>query len=624
VHRTLPVGAEVQPSGVHFRVWAPGRQRVDVHIDTDSPIPLRSEGNGYFEGLIGGAMPGDRYRISADDSPPTADPASRFQPEGPHGPSVVIAPDRYRWTDEAWTGIRRSELVVYEIHIGTFTEAGTWQAAARELAPLAELGVTCVEVMPVADFAGEFGWGYDGVNLYAPTRLYGAPDDFRDFVDTAHHLGIGVILDVVYNHFGPDGNYLARFTPAYFGGEANEWGQGINFDDTDAAGVREFVTCNAAYWIREFHLDGLRLDATQAIRDRSTPHVMADITAAVRQAAGGRSTWIVGENEPQDSRLTCGVDEGGCGLDALWNDDFHHTAMVAATGRREAYYTDYAGSPQEFISAAKYGFLYQGQWYSWQEQTRGTPALRHPADAFVAFLQNHDQIANSSQGLRLHDVTSPGKLRALTALLLLGPWVPMLFQGQDFGAREPFMYFADHSGPLADAIRSGRQDFLAQFPSVADAVRSGAVSDPCDRATFDRCKLRRNDSVEQSPIRALHASLLQVRTADAAFRLHDRHDVDGAVLGPQAFVLRFFERSAKQFENDRLLLVNLGGQLDMPIAPEPLLAAPRGYRWSTVWSSDDAAFGGPGVSPVVRLGPWSLPPECAVVLAPHAEPWRAL
>jgi maltooligosyltrehalose trehalohydrolase len=596
---------------------------VEVHIEAVEPLALRPEGNGYFEGLVEEVVAGDRYRISVDGSAPVADPASRYQPDGPHGPSAVIAPDRYRWTDDTWPGLRRSELVAYEIHIGTFTAEGTWQAAARELAPLAELGVTCIEVMPVADFAGDFGWGYDGVNLFAPTRLYGAPDDFRDFVDTAHHLGIGVVLDVVYNHFGPDGCYLTTFTPRYFSPEVNEWGQSVNFDGPGCAGVREFVVCNAAYWIREFHLDGLRLDATQAIHDRSTPHIITELTTAVRQAAVGRSTWIVGENEPQDATLTCSVDEGGNGLDALWNDDFHHSAMVAATGRREAYYTDYAGSPQEFISAAKYGFLYQGQWYSWQEQNRGRPALRHPADAFVSFLQNHDQIANSSHGLRLHDLTSPGKLRALTALLLLGPWIPMLFQGQEFGAPVPFLYFADHCGGLADMVRTGRREFLTQFPSVADAVRSGATSDPCDRATFERCKLRRDDVPEPSAIRALHASLLQLRTSEAAFRLHDRHDVDGAVLGPQAFVLRFFERSAQRFENDRLLLINLGGQLDMPIVPEPLLAAPVECRWSTVWSSDDSAFGGPGVFPVVRLAGWALPPECAIVLAPQAGAWRA-
>ncbi|MEO8480909.1 MAG: malto-oligosyltrehalose trehalohydrolase [Acidobacteriota bacterium] len=622
MHRACPVGAEIQPAGVHFRVWAPNHLRVEIQIETDPPIALRSEGNGYFEGLIQGSVAGDRYRITVDDSSPLPDPASRFQPDGPHGPSAVVAPGTYRWTDDGWPGIRRSELVVYEIHIGTFTADGTWQAAARELAALAELGVTCVEIMPVADFAGDFGWGYDGVNLFAPTRLYGAPDDFRDFVDTAHHLGIGVILDVVYNHFGPDGCYLAPFTRAYFGDDGNEWGQGINFDGPLSAGVREFFVSNAAYWIREFHLDGLRIDATQAIHDRSTPHILAEVTAAVRQAADGRATWVVGESEPQDSELTSSIDTGGQGLDALWNDDLHHAAMVAATGRREAYYTDYAGSPQEFISAAKYGFLYQGQWYSWQDKGRGTPALRHPADAFVAFLQNHDQIANSSHGFRLHDVTSAGKLRALTALLLLGPWVPMLFQGQEFAAPVPFLYFADHGGGLADLIRAGRRDFLGQFPSVADAVRSGIMSDPCDRDTFERCKLRRDETPERSAIRALHASLLQLRTSEAAFRMHDRHDIDGAVLGPQAFVLRFFERSAERFENDRLLLVNLGGQLDMNIVPEPLLAAPAGHRWSTIWSSDDPAFGGPGVFPVVRLGGWCLPPEGAVVLAPQAGAWR--
>jgi maltooligosyltrehalose trehalohydrolase len=597
-----------------------------VIVDGRAPAALRAEGNGYFEGLIADAAAGDRYRFSLDGQPPLADPASRLQPEGPHGPSVVVDPSRFAWTDEAWSGIRRSALVVYEMHIGTFTRDGTWAAATRELPALAELGVTCLEILPVADFAGTFGWGYDGVCLYAPTRLYGAPDDFRAFVDAAHRLRLAVILDVVYNHFGPDGCGLTSFSPHYLGTAPTEWGVTINFDGAHADGVREFFIGNAAYWIGEFHLDGLRLDATQTIRDSREPHILAEIAAAAaKQAAGPRATWLVAENEPQHVRLVQTVDEGGFGLDALWNDDFHHSAMVAATGRREAYYRDYCGTPQELISAAKYGFLYQGQWYAWQDQPRGTPTFGLPADAFVAFLQNHDQVANSSDGRRLHQMTSPGKLRTLTALLLLGPWIPMLFQGQEFGADAPFLYFADHGGSLGDGVRRGRRDFLSQFPSTADAARAGALADPCDRRTFEICKLDRGDGVDRSTMRNLHASLLQLRTSEAAFRLHDRRDVDGAVLGPHALVLRFFARNAgggPAHDEDRLLIVNLGPQLDMPVVPEPLLAPPAERRWAMMWSSDDPMYGGPGISAALRPGAWSLPPECAIVLAPRRPAWR--
>jgi maltooligosyltrehalose trehalohydrolase len=551
-----------------------------VIVDGRAPAALTAEGNGYFEGLIADVGAGDRYRFSLDGQPPLADPASRFQPEGPHGPSVVVDPSRFVWTDDAWSGIRRSALVVYEMHIGTFTREGTWAAARRELPALAELGVTCLEILPVADFAGTFGWGYDGVCLYAPTRLYGTPDDFRAFVDAAHALRLAVILDVVYNHFGPDGCGLTSFSPHYLGAEPTEWGLTINFDGAQAGGVRELFINNAAYWISEFHLDGLRLDATQSIRDSGEPHILAEISAAVKQA----------------------------------------------TGRREAYYRDYCGTPQELISTAKYGFLYQGQWYAWQDQPRGTPTFGLPADAFVAFLQNHDQVANSSDGHRLHQLTSPGKLRALTALLLLGPWIPMLFQGQEFGANAPFLYFADHGGPLGDGVRRGRRDFLSQFPSAADAARAGTLADPCDRRTFDICKLDRSDGADRSPMRNLHASLLQLRTSEAAFRLHDRHDIDGAVLGPHAFVLRFFARDVgggPAHDDDRLLIVNLGPQLDMAVVPEPLLAPPAEMRWATIWSSDDPAYGGPGISAALRPGAWSLPPECALVLAPRRPAWRA-
>ncbi len=304
------------------------------------------------------------------------DPASRFQPEGPHGPSEIIDPDTFRWTDQGWRGRPREELVIYEMHVGSFTPEGSWEAAARELPELAALGITCIELMPVADFPGRFGWGYDGVDLFAPTRLYGRPDEFRRFVDRAHAHGIAVILDVVYNHFGPDGNYLRCFSQSYFSDRyKNEWGDPINFDGPDSGPVREFFLANAGYWIDEYHLDGLRLDATQQIFDASDDHIMAAIVRQVREAASGRTTFIVGENEPQHARLVRPPERGGYGLDALCNDDFHHSAMVALTGRREAYYTDYRGAPGEFVAAAKYGFLYQGQRYVWQRQRRGRLAL---------------------------------------------------------------------------------------------------------------------------------------------------------------------------------------------------------------------------------------------------------
>ena len=331
--------------GVHFRVWAPLRTSVEVVIGPQSSTALQGEGGGYFSGFVSGAGPGTRYRFRLDGGESFPDPVSRFQPEGPHGPSEVVDPSSFPWSDKDWPGLELEGQVISEIHIGTFTPEGTWDAARRELPELAEAGITVVEVMPVADFPGRFNWGYDGVGLFAPVAVYGRPDDFRRFVDTAHSSGIGVILDVVYNHLGPDGNYLTQYSAEYFTDRyENEWGRAFNFDGPCSGPVREFVAANAAYWAEEYHLDGLRLDATQQIFDASPVNIMAVLTDRVREAAGGRKVIVVAENEPQHTVLVRPRDRGGYGLDALWNDDFHHAARVAVTGSSEAYYSDYQGT----------------------------------------------------------------------------------------------------------------------------------------------------------------------------------------------------------------------------------------------------------------------------------------
>src|SRR5207248_9134421 len=313
---------------------------------------------------------------------------------------------------------------------------------------------------------------------------------FRAFVDRAHALGLAVILDVVYNHLGPDGNYLKQFSESYFTDRyKNEWGEAVNFDGPDSGPVREFVLANARYWTEEFRLDGLRLDATQQMFDASPDHIIAAIVREVRDAASGRSTILIGENEPQEARLVRPQGRGGYGLDALWNDDFHHSAMVALTGRREAYYSDYRGRPGEFVAAAKYGFLYQGQRYVWQKKPRGTPALDLPAESLVVFLQNHDQVANSIAGERLQALTSPGRWRAMTAYLLLMPGIPMLFQGQEFAASSPFFFFADHRPGLDRAVRRGRREFLGQFPSMAAPEIGEHLADPSGDESFRRSRL---------------------------------------------------------------------------------------------------------------------------------------
>jgi len=620
--RRLPIGAELSPGdGVHFRVWAPRASHVEVVLEGPNEGPraavLVPDGCGYFAGHVAEAGAGTRYRFRLDGGADLyPDPASRFQPDGPHGCSQVVDPRTFRWTDEGWHGVRLDGQVLYEMHIGTFTPEGTWDAATRELLELARAGITVVEVMPVADFAGDFGWGYDGVNLFAPTRLYGRPDDFRRFVDRAHAAGLGVILDVVYNHLGPDGNYLSQFYDHFFvDGHTTDWGEAINFDSEGSGPVREFVVANAGYWIDEFHLDGLRLDATQDIHDDSPEHILAAVSRRVRAAADGRPTILIAENEPQHVRLVRPLASGGCGLDGLWNDDFHHSAMVAMTGRSEAYYTDHLGAPQEFISAVKWGFLYQGQRHSWQKQRRGTPTYGLKPEAFVTFIQNHDQVANSLHGQRCHLLTSPGRYRAMTALMLLAPGTPMLFQGQEFAASSPFLYFADLKPELAKVVRKGRAAFLEQFPSLSLAKTQACLPDPGDPMTFERSKLDLSERERHTEAYALHRDLLKLRREDPVFGAQRPGGVDGAVLGPEVFVLRFFGEA----HEDRLLLVNLGRDWRLEPAPEPLLAPPEGMRWEILWSSEAPRYGGSGIVALDPEEPWLVPGQAAVALVPRTR-----
>jgi maltooligosyltrehalose trehalohydrolase len=617
VQRRLPIGAEVLPGGgVSVRIWAPRVAGVEIVLEAGPGAGvcarLLEDANGYFTGDVSAADTGTRYRFRLDGREPLyPDPASRFQPEGPHGASEVVDPSTFEWTDAGWAGVTLERQVLYEMHIGTFTPEGTWAAALRELPELASAGLTVLEVMPVAEFPGRFGWGYDGVDLFAPSHLYGVPDDFRRFVDRAHALGLAVILDVVYNHLGPDGNYLGEFAREYFTDRyETDWGRPFNFDGQRSGPVREFVVANAGYWIEEFHLDGLRLDATQSIHDRSPEHILIAISRRVRAAAHGRGTIVVAENEPQEVRLLQPVEAGGYGIDALWNDDFHHSAMVALTGRHEAYYSDYRGTPQELISAAKRAFLYQGQWYSWQRQRRGTPTDGIAPARFVAFMQNHDQIANSARGERCHRLTSPGRHRAMTAVLLLMPATPMLFQGQEYSASSPFLYFADHEPELATLVHEGRVRFLRQFPSIGSQEAVALIPDPADPETYRRCKLDPRERRRHAGAYALHRDLLTLRRTDPVFRAQASGGIDGAVLGPGALVLRFFG----PFGDDRLLLVNLAADLALGVVPEPLLAPPAGHAWRIIWSSEDPRYGGRGTLPIHETA-WQIPGEAAVLLA---------
>jgi maltooligosyltrehalose trehalohydrolase len=615
-HRKLPIGAEVQDGGAHFRVWAPKCQSVTlVLLGTDGQterqvLPLEREKGGYFSIFAEGATAGDLYGYALDEHRQLyPDPASRFQPRGVHGPSQLMH-SAYEWRATDWRGVQLHGQVAYEMHLGTFTPQGTWAAACERLAHLKDVGVTLIEVMPIADFNGEFGWGYDGVAWFAPYHIYGLPDDARRFIDEAHQHGLGVILDVVYNHFGSSGNYTGAYSPYYFSTRhPTEWGDAINYDGEHARPVREFVLANVAYWIDEFRFDGLRIDATQAIYDDSPRHLLAELSETARKAAGERSIVLFAENESQQICHLDSIDQGGYGLDSMWNDDFHHACRVAATGHAEFYYADYAGSPQEIVSAVKRGYLYQGQYAPRQQRHRGTPTRGKQAAQFTHFLQNHDQVANSGRALRLNQLTSAGRYRALTAVLLLGPQTPLLFMGQEFGATTPFNYFADHEVDLAKLVREGRWGFIRNFPRVKTWGEKGELADPSLRDTFEQSKLDWDECQRNAPILELHRDLLRLRREDPIFSQQDWSMIDGAVIGPEAFLLRWMPAD----ENDRLLCVNLGRDLSWQPVTEPLAAAPAKCDWKLLWSSERFEYGGAGTPPFDAKG-WVVPGHTAIVL----------
>jgi len=618
VPRRLPIGTEPHEdgAGVHVRVWAPTHEKVTFVLESPGhrEIVLAREPGGYHAAVIPDVGPGARYRFRLGDDPRLhADPASRFQPEGPFGPSEVVDPSRFAWTDAAWRGIEPERHVLYELHAGTFTPEGTWEAAAEWLPYLADVGVTTLELMPIAEFAGGHGWGYDGVNLFAPFHGYGRPDDLRRFVDRAHAAGIAVILDVVYNHFGPSGNSMFDWCPYYRSARSTDWGEAIAFDGPHSAGVRELFLANAAYWIDELHMDGLRIDATQAIDDSSEDHVIAAIARRAREAGRGRRIFLAGENEPQHAELL----RPPFGLDALWNDDYHHTARVALTGLVDGYLHDYRGTPQELISAVKRGFLYQGQLYPWQKQGRGTPTRGLLRGRFVHYLENHDQVANLGLGERLPALADPATLRAITALTLLAPELPLLFQGQEAGSTRPWYFFVDHCEDLQASVRAGRARFVAQFDRLATAEAQAALPDPCAPATMRACVLDPAARSFDNPAVRLHRDLLRLRRDDPAFTDPRPDALDGAVLGDRALALRYEQPDPLR---DRLLLVNLGPTFAQASVPEPLIAPPRGAVWRLRWSSEDPAYGGHGTPPPLDLERLYLPARSAILLAPEAVP----
>jgi maltooligosyltrehalose trehalohydrolase len=501
--------------------------------------------------------------------------------------------------------------VIYELHVGAFTREGTFAAAIDRLDHLRDIGVTMIELLPIGEVAGRWNWGYDGVQPFAPYHVYGRPEDFKRLVDAAHARDLAVILDVVYNHLGPDGNYLNCFSSHYFSRRhRTEWGEALNFDDDHCLGARDFIIGNAKYWLREFHVDGFRLDATQSIFDTSEPHVIAQLIGECRTETA-RDIVFIAENEPQRGEQLLPAERGGYGLDGMWNDDFHHAIRVALSGSRDGYFRDYTGRAQELLSAVKRGFLYQGQYYYWQDKPRGSPLRDVPRHACVHFLQNHDQVGNTGVGDRVHNHVSPRRYRAATALLLLSPQTPLLFMGQEFLAANRFMFFADHQPTLREVVYRGRREFVGQFQAYATAAVQAEIRDPGEQRTFLESKLDWQECERNVAALALHRDLLRIRREDRIISRSAELEIDGATLSESSFVLRWFADDG----NDRLLLVSFDRELRLDPAPEPLLAPPLDRQWQVIWASEEPRYGGAGaIDPVSSDGRWRIPAECAVLL----------
>jgi maltooligosyltrehalose trehalohydrolase len=553
----MPFGAEVLPQGgVRFRLWAPGAQKAELEIaGRYIPLPAR---DGWFEHLERQAGPGTLYRYRIDGELPVPDPASRFQPSDVDGPSEVIDPRAFKWSGHAWTGRLWSEAVIYELHVGTFTPHGTYAAARAKLPQLVDVGITAIELMPLSDFAGRRNWGYDGVLPFAPDSAYGRPEELKALIDAAHAAGLMVLLDVVYNHFGPKGNYLPRYAPQFFTERhKTPWGAAIDYTNSV---VREFFVHNVRYWLEEYRFDGLRFDAVHAIIDDSPRHILSEICASV--PAGKH---LVLENDANQARFI-----GPGRYTAQWNDDSHHAYHVLATGESDGYYVAYTDSPAKHLARClAEGFAYQGEVSPFSKEARGEPSAHLPPSCFVDFLQNHDQIGNRAFGERLATLSNDKALKALSAIQLLAPSPPLLFMGEEWGCRQPFLFFCDFEGELGEAVRKGRREEFRRFASFKDSI-----PDPLAESTFRQCVLdwNKRDAVWL----AHYKKLLQLRAKAIAPRKFGPGKY--RMLGERAFEVKW----------DALrLIANCG---DQPVivkdAPKdsPLWSNGKpGAPWSVNW-----------------------------------------
>jgi maltooligosyltrehalose trehalohydrolase len=610
----LPFGANVVEGGVEFRVWAPGGKQVDVVIygpNAERVQPLAPRGDGWFAATVPGLGAGARYKYRLDGENAFPDPASRSQPDDVHDASEVVDPSPFRWTDAGWGGLGDDEdLVIYEVHVGTATAEGTFDALIERLDEIAALGANAVEPMPVAEFPGARNWGYDGVFLYAPESSYGGPDAFRRFVNAAHERGLAVILDVVYNHLGPEGNYLHAITGGrYFTDRhCTPWGDAIDYEKKP---VREFAIQNAIHWVREYHVDGLRLDATHAILDDSPVHVLTELAERVR-ASVDRRVVLIAEDERNERSVVLAE---GHGLDAVWADDFHHQVRRHTAGDHEAYFSDYTGSAADIVNTLQRGWFYEGQVSRNHDAPRGTAAAGLPPGAFVHCIQNHDQVGNRAMGDRLTEGVPLPVYRAASALLLLSPYTPLLWMGQEWAASTPFQYFTDHPEELGKLVTEGRRKEFGKFSAFADPAVREKIPDPQAESTFAASKLRWDERqrMPHAGVLELYRELLRLRRAHPALRRRTREGFDAVALGERAVALR----RAGEGGSALLLVVSFGDALDVDLSKAPETQS-AGGSWELLLSTEEGRFGADTEGEVARLSPegrLELPGPGAVVLA---------
>jgi maltooligosyltrehalose trehalohydrolase len=600
------IGAVFHPDrGTTFTVWAPLAEQVDVVLQQPEEriIPLQREAFGYWTARAEDAGPGSRYMFRLNGETDRPDPASQSQPEGVHKASEVVDQTSYTWHDREWKSLPLEQLIIYELHVGTFSEEGTFAGVIKKLPELKDLGITAIEIMPVSQFAGSRNWGYDGVYPFAAQSSYGGPQGLKELVDACHQQEIAVILDVVYNHMGPEGNYLNDFGPYFTDKYKTPWGAALNFDDAQSDHVRNFFLQNALMWLREYHIDALRLDAVHAILDTGAKHFLQELQEHVNwlQEQTGRHYLLIAESDLNDVRLLNPIPAGGYSLAAQWMDDYHHAIHTLVTGEQDGYYSDY-GKPEQLLKALKHGFIYNGTYSEYRQRTIGSDATALPAQQFVVCSQNHDQVGNRMLGERLTQLVSFEMLKVVAGLVLLSPFTPMLFMGEEYGEKNPFQFFVSHTDEdLVEAVRKGRKEEFSAFAWQGEAPNPQSVE------TFNRSKLQHSyqTNQQQNQLREFYKALIHLRKTAPALAKPSKENLEAA-----------FDET-----NSVLHLIHMGATPQLyclfNINNKPqtsyLLKEAQEQEWEVVLNSAEAAWGGPGIT-----GGSDLNPKGSILLAPES------